>query len=237
MKPEPVHGGQTTGEQTPRERKAEEVKTLAKNKWQQITGNGQLLSIIFTLGVYIIGSIILGMMRHEDFWALIFDPIFRLLSIALFLLWIYYDKIVCKNQLETVKTVLLVMLAILSLMLIAPWGKEKLENFSSHFSTPAAASYSSGYASADYDDSNFLEKGSHEFAFADSGSEIGWIGVKKDIRKWGLDVSKSSQNKLLIIFSDGDTIKSWEGGQKEIWGKQFKMVSLAKMENVVLTLD
>jgi hypothetical protein len=63
------------------------------------------------------------------------------------------------------------------------------------------------------------------------------MGVKQDVRKWGLDVSNSSQNKLMVVFSDGDTIKTWEGGQKEIWGKQFKLVSLAKMEEVVLNLD
>ncbi|MDD4902727.1 MAG: hypothetical protein PHE24_06355, partial [Patescibacteria group bacterium] len=68
-------------------------------------------------------------------------------------------------------------------------------------------------------------------SFADSGVKIGPYGLKKNVSGWDIYTS-DPQNRLMIAFSDGDTIKCWEKYQRKpsMWGKTFTMIALAPMD-------
>jgi hypothetical protein len=249
MKPKTRLGGRPEETKTPATMADEKKKTPAEiSRQTELT-----LRTIYYFGIFVVGTILLCLILKKEgfkdaFESVIFTPQYGMVLAAAILFGIY-GLLAKKNPLELANKVLTIIVVIMAIYLLVLWGGEKAyAMYKKHFGgggePQTISSYPSlgysGHTSVDYEDSgeDFLGKGSHDFVLTDSsGRETGWMGVKKDVRKWDISRQYSSNDSLLIIFSDGDTIKSWVGGKKSIWRKKLKLVALVPMEMVVLTLD
>jgi hypothetical protein len=187
-----------------------------------------VLSTIFTIGVFTAGICLLKIISKKETWEIVTSPIFLIFTALLVFTWIY-GLITGKSLIGRVNKVLWAMIIIMSVMIVVPWGW-KTSGAQEAWNKPRyETAFASPVASADYNDADGLEKGLHKFNLPDSGSATGWMKVKKDVRNWSLDYSNCSHYRFLVVFNDGSMIKTWEGGQKEIWGKNFKIVAMAPM--------
>jgi hypothetical protein len=210
------------------------------------TANKGLLSAIFTIGVFLIGTIILTMImgkiepeKHITFGGILLNHNWQIFIGISFLFWIY-GTIRGKDQLTIVNALLWVQLVVLAVLIIFPSffeniGKKdqdkKIAPPTAYVAPAPVQAVSNDYSDAD---SSYLGIDRHPFTFADSGRETAEMGLKKEVRGVSFDFNEASNKKIYLIYDDGDTINMERPKHKEGWGKRFKIKSFGLIGKVVV---
>jgi hypothetical protein len=230
MKAKKIIGGPEQPGPEEKQEKKERQKGIVKSK--------TLWTVLFIIGVYIVGTVLFGLILQQDFWGLIKSTAFIVFTATLILAAVY-NALTGKNALDVAFTVLKIEIIVLCAILVVPWvwGQAKDAYYKYHPSKTAPVTYAApanyGNAVAYYDDSDpsNLGLGSHSFNSADYPTgETRWMGIKNNVSGWELFIGGSQGKKLLLIFSDNDTLRGWKTEQhKDIGHKKYKMAFLEPM--------